>query len=217
MENSKPNIPDIRKEYMMAFLDEAHTGEEPLQFFERWFHEAHLADVNEVNAMTLATVDSSGQPHARIVLLKGLEKGGFTFYTNYSSLKGRNLGENNKAALVFFWPELERQIRIEGLVEKVSESESDLYFGIRPDGSKIGAWASPQSQPIADRSVLEERERQFLEQFSGQSIPRPAHWGGYRLMPQYIEFWQGRASRLHDRICFRLSDNGTWAKARLAP
>jgi pyridoxamine 5'-phosphate oxidase len=213
----KQHIADIRKDYILASLDESHTGAEPLAFFSKWFDEAQHAKVQEVNAMTLATVDAGGKPHARIVLLKGADSTGFTFFTNYNSAKGHNIAESPYAALVFFWPELERQVRIEGLVEKVSVSESDAYYHSRPAGSRLGAWASPQSAVIGAREELEQREQHYTEAFAGKEIPRPEHWGGYRVIPQRIEFWQGRASRLHDRICFERDAAGNWNKFRLAP
>lgn len=211
------SIADIRKDYMQATLDEADLGENPIVFFEKWFAQADAAMVNEVNAMTLATVDDQSKPHARIVLLKAIDDKGFTFFTNYQSNKGKNLSVNPNAALVFFWPELERQVRIEGLIEKVSEAESDTYYLSRPRGSRLGAWASPQSSIIENRAVLEAKEKEFLEHFDGIEIHRPEHWGGYRLQPNRVEFWQGRSSRLHDRICFELDKTNQWQKFRLAP
>ena len=202
---------------MQATLDEADLGENPIVFFEKWFAQADAAMVNEVNAMTLATVDDQSKPHARIVLLKAIDDKGFTFFTNYQSNKGKNLSVNPNAALVFFWPELERQVRIEGLIEKVSEAESDTYYLSRPRGSRLGAWASPQSSIIENRAVLETKEKEFLEHFDGKEIHRPEHWGGYRLQPNRVEFWQGRSSRLHDRICFELDKTNQWQKFRLAP
>mgnify|MGYP001212195647 CR=1 FL=1 len=212
------HIADIRKDYRRAALDEAAVGDDPFAFFEKWFSEAVAADAEEVNAMTLATVDAQGAPHARIVLLKGVDEGGFIFFTNYQSAKGRDLEAVPRAALVFFWRELERQVRVEGVVEKVSDSESDQYFHSRPAESRIGAWASPQSQTIADRSILEENQRLCREQFADGGIPRPPHWGGFRVIPLRIEFWQGRSSRLHDRILFsRESQTAPWQRSRLAP
>lgn len=210
------NIADIRKDYQLAALDESHTGDDPLLFFHRWFSEAEGAQVNEVNAMTLATVDASGKPHARIVLLKGLDDKGFVFFTNYTSLKGQNIDDNPHAALVFFWGELERQVRVEGIIEKVTAEESDAYFNSRPQGSRLGAWASPQSTVIADRSILYENYIKYDKEFDG-NIPRPPHWGGYRLLPAEIEFWQGRSSRMHDRIRFKMNQENTWERSRLAP
>lgn len=211
------SIADIRTDYKRASLDEQEVGSDPVPFFSKWFAEAELAAVNEVNAMTLATVDEQSRPHARIVLLKGVSNEGFTFFTNYQSTKGKNIAVNPHAALVFFWPELERQVRIEGTIDKVSAVESDEYYHIRPRGSRLGAWASPQSSVIAERSVLEQNEKELADRYEGKEIPRPEHWGGYRLHPVRIEFWQGRPSRLHDRICFEKDSSGNWSKFRLAP
>lgn len=214
---SHPSIAHIRKDYMQASLDEAELGTEPISFFRKWFDEADISKVNEVNAMTLATVDEHSKPHARIVLLKAIDDRGFTFFTNYDSNKGKNIAANPHAALVFFWPELERQVRIEGLIEKVTAEESDDYYLNRPRGSRLGAWASPQSSVIENRAVLEANEKKYHEHFEGKEIHRPEHWGGYRLLPNRIEFWQGRPSRLHDRICFEADGSGNWQKFRLAP
>ncbi len=210
------NIADIRKDYQQASLDEHMAGDNPLAFFKTWFHHALKSSVDEVNAMTLATVDAAGKPHARIVLLKGMDEHGFTFFTNYLSHKGHQIKENQHVALVFFWKELERQIRIEGIAEKVTEAESDEYFHSRPENSRLGAWASPQSQIISERTFLEENHENYRREFSG-NIPRPPHWGGYRVKPNCIEFWQGRANRMHDRILFTLNEQGKWDKSRLAP
>lgn len=216
MSSLHPSIADIRTDYQQATLDETTVGNDPLAFFQQWFGEAQNAGAEEVNAMTLATVDASNFPHARIVLLKGIDDLGFVFFTNYDSDKGRQLATNPNAAIVFFWKELERQVRIEGKITKVSAAESDEYFQSRPASSRIGAWASPQSKVIANRREIEAAENKYRQAFSDGHIPRPAHWGGYRVLPHYIEFWQGRSSRLHDRISFRLAD-GVWQKARLAP
>jgi pyridoxamine 5'-phosphate oxidase len=213
---SSAQIAAIRKDYQLAVLDEAHAGSDPLAFFGKWFLEAQNAEVAEVNAMTLATVDVQGKPHARIVLLKGLDEKGFVFYTNYDSAKGNELDANPYAALVFFWQELERQVRIEGTVERVSEEESDTYFSSRPEGSKLGAWSSPQSQVLQDRSLLDKNYHDYEHQFSGKPVPRPPHWGGYRVIPNRIEFWQGRSNRMHDRIVFQRSVSD-WSIFRLAP
>lgn len=215
MSGQGKHIADIRRDYRMAALDETRAGDDPLTLFMTWFSEAESAEITEVNAMVLATSDAAGKPHARIVLLKGLDATGFVFYTNYHSAKGQQIAANPNASLVFFWKELERQVRIEGIIEKVSNADSDAYFQSRPADSRLGAWASDQSRPIDDRQVLEDNYTKFKEQF-GENIPRPEHWGGYRLVPQHVEFWQGRANRMHDRICFQLSD-GKWTKSRLAP
>lgn len=209
------SIADLRREYMRASLDERDTDEHPIQQFERWFHEALQADVPEPNAMSVATVGTNGRPSSRILLLKDVGANGFTWFTNYDSRKGRELEANPYAALLFHWIALERQVRIEGRVERVSAAESDTYFQSRPLGSRIGAIASSQSQPIENRQTL---ERQFLhaEEKCGGNPPRPGHWGGYRLIPDAIEFWQGRSSRLHDRILYTLHEGG-WRRQRLQP
>lgn len=211
-----PSIADIRTDYQQAALDETTTGNNPIEFFQQWFDEAQNAHATEVNAMTLATVDENNCPHARIVLLKGIDEHGFLFYTNYESDKGKQMQAHPHVALVFFWKELERQVRIEGKVTQLSATESNQYFSSRPKGSQIGAWASPQSKVIADRAVIEQAEQEYQRKFADSLIPRPPHWGGYRVAPESIEFWQGRSSRLHDRILFSLKD-GVWQKNRLAP
>lgn len=207
----------LRQDYRKAALDVADTGDNPLSFFQKWMDEAATAGIKEPNAMTLATVDADGAPHARIVLLKGMEAGQFVFYTNYESDKAAQIRTNSKAALLFFWPELERQVRVEGLVEKVSADLSDAYFAVRPRGSQVGAWASPQSREVATREVLEENFRMAETQFEEtEKVPRPLHWGGYGVAAMRIEFWQGRSSRMHDRVVFEKSGEG-WKKFRLAP
>jgi pyridoxamine 5'-phosphate oxidase len=211
------NIADIRKDYMLAALDENTVGHDPISFFRKWFTEAENARITEINAMTLATADSDCIPHARIVLLKGLDSSGFVFFTNYDSAKGREINSNPHAALVFFWKELERQVRIEGTIEKVLPEESDIYFHSRPEASRIGAWASPQSSKIPDRNILDTNYTKYENEFSNIQIPRPPHWGGYRVIPHHIEFWQGRTSRMHDRILFTKNDKGNWERSRLAP
>jgi pyridoxamine 5'-phosphate oxidase len=211
-------IADIRRDYCRAALDESVTGDSPFSFFNHWFEEGQRSEIDEVNAMTLATVDAEGKPHARTVLLKGLDERGFSFFTNYESAKGHELMHQPHAALLFFWKELERQVRIEGMVEELSIEESDAYFASRPRGSRIGAWASPQSSVIADRRILEERVTHFSDQYPGDEVPRPSFWGGYRVLPLCIEFWQGRPSRLHDRIRFRRESlQSPWERERLAP
>ena len=210
------SIADIRKDYQLKSLSEQEVDQNPFAQFSVWWNEAVQSDIVEVNAMTLSTVTSTGKPSSRIVLLKGDDEEGFVFFTNYSSDKGRQLMQNHFAALLFFWKELERQVRIEGVVSKVSEEESDAYFNSRPVGSRLGAWASPQSQKISDREVLNNELMKFTEQFDQENIPRPAHWGGYRVKPTRIEFWQGRSNRLHDRILYE-QDNDNWQISRLAP
>lgn len=213
---SPQNIADIRKDYQLAALDEKTVGDDPFAFFHKWFAEAQISHADEVNAMALATVSAMGIPHARIVLLKGLDEKGFVFFTNYHSVKGQDISENPHVSLVFFWKELERQVCIEGVAEKVSAEESDAYFASRPEGSRLGAWASPQSQQIPGRAVLDENYSKYQQEF-GSDIPRPLHWGGYRVIPTQIEFWQGRTSRMHDRIFFTLNAENNWQKSRLAP
>lgn len=217
MAHSVSDLDKIRQDYSLARLDEDSAGNDPVLFFIKWFSEAIDAEISEVNAMTLATVDATGKPHARIVLLKGLENGGFTFFTNYNSAKGNQVAENNHVALLFFWKELERQVRVEGIITKLSPEASDEYYHSRPEGSRIGAWASPQSTVIPSREVLEVNYAQLARQYQDGNIPRPEHWGGYQVIPHTIEFWQGRSSRLHDRIRFRQDEKGVWLRERLAP
>ncbi len=217
MSSSGSHIANIRQDYSLAALDESVTGADPVAFFQKWFDEACAAQISDVNAMTLATVDDSGMPHARIVLLKGIEHNAFTFFTNYDSAKGRQLLTHPKVSLLFFWKELERQVRIEGVAQKLPEADSDTYYHSRPEGSRIGAWASPQSQVIEGRHVLESNYSKLAEQFSGVHMPRPPHWGGYSIVPSKIEFWQGRSNRLHDRILFVQNEAGSWERCRLAP
>ena len=215
--SDKPlNIADIRMDYMLAALDEETAGTDPIAFFSKWFKEAESARITEINAMTLATADAQNRPHARIVLLKGLDDRGFIFFTNYDSAKGQHIAENPNVSLLFFWKELERQVRIDGRIEKVPAEESDIYFHSRPEGSRLGAWASPQSREIPHRNILELNYSKYEAEFSGIKIPRPAHWGGYLVIPERIEFWQGRSSRMHDRILFK-RNGSSWHRSRLAP
>lgn len=211
------SLADIRKEYTQSGLSEADADPNPFQQFQKWFDQALAAQLLEPNGMTLATTTPDGKPSARIVLLKNFDKRGFVFYTNYESHKGQELAQNPQAALVFWWPELERQVRIEGRVEKVSDAESDAYFHSRPLGSQLGAWASEQSQAIDSREVLEHRLQELKEKYQDREIPRPSHWGGYRVIPELVEFWQGRPSRLHDRLQYRRLENGSWLIERLSP
>lgn len=210
------DIASIRREYTLKSLEIPEVSQDPYAQFHRWFGESVKAEVLEVNAMTLSTLGSNGFPNARIVLLKELDHG-FVFFSNYSSEKGQELANSPKAALTFFWPELERQVRVMGTVEKISEVQSDLYFSTRPLGSQLGAWASPQSTKISSREVLEEELAALRDEFSQQPMKRPPHWGGYRVLPIRIEFWQGRPSRLHDRILYEKGETGNWRISRLAP
>jgi pyridoxamine 5'-phosphate oxidase len=208
-------IANLRKSYERAELDEAASHADPFAQFSLWLQQALDGQLPEPNAMTLATVDADGRPSTRIVLIKGLDARGIVWYTNYASRKGRELAIHPWAALQFHWVELERVVRIEGRVEKVAESESDAYFATRPLDSRIGAWASPQSEVIASRAVLVSRAARYGAQYL-LNPPRPPHWGGYRLAPDRWEFWQGRKSRLHDRLLYRM-DGGLWKRDRLAP
>lgn len=206
----------MRREYARETLDEQHTKENPLEQFRLWFDEAAKACVMEPNAMTLATVTPAGRAAARVVLLKDFDEDGFVFYTNYKSAKGRELAQSPGVTLLFFWPELERQVRISGLTEKVSEAESEEYFHSRPLEAKWGAWASKQSEKIADRAQLEEWYNEVKQKFAEQ-VPRPPHWGGYRVRPDYFEFWQGRPGRMHDRIVYEQQGGDGWIRYRLSP
>ncbi len=211
------NIAGIRKEYQLQSLLETEVADNPFKQFNNWWDDALKSEIDEVNAMTLATVDPDGIPSARIVLLKGFDEQGFVFFTNYNSQKANDLARNNRACLVFFWKELERQVRISGIAEKVSTAENIVYFNSRPDGSKIGAWASPQSLVVAGKAWLKETFDYYRERFKHGEIPKPPHWGGYRVKPFKVEFWQGRPNRLHDRIQYTLTEKETWAIERLAP
>ena len=211
------NIADIRKEYKLRTLSEKDVDPDALRQFDKWWQEAIHSHLEEVNAMTLATASADGVPDARIVLLKGFDENGFSFFTNYNSAKGHQLLENPRACLVFFWAALERQVRIAGLVVPAPQKVSDEYFNSRPVGSRIGAWASPQSEVIENREWLEENERKLGNELKGDRLQRPPHWGGYLVKPTRMEFWQGRPSRLHDRIRYTLEDNGHWKIERLAP
>ena len=209
------NLADVRREYMLAGLSEEDAARDPLEQFERWMGDALTHELPMSNAMTLATVTAEGKPDARIVLLKGIEEGRFLFYTNYESAKGRQLAANPQACLVFFWVELERQVRVTGRVDKVTAADSDTYFASRPLGARLSAWASSQSMPVPARTTLEQALAKMEEQHSG-TPPRPPHWGGYRVEPEKIEFWQGRPNRLHDRLLYTRTGT-TWTIGRLAP
>ncbi|HEY4564652.1 MAG TPA: pyridoxamine 5'-phosphate oxidase [Thermoanaerobaculia bacterium] len=210
------NVSDVRREYGAAGLSEEDLAADPIAQLRLWLDQAREAYPEEFTSMTLATADREGRPSARVVLLKGLDERGLVFYTNYDSRKGQELAENPRAALVFYWAGLDRQVRIEGTVERTSREESESYFISRPLGSRLGAWASPQSRPIAGRGELERRLREAEERF-GEAVPLPESWGGYRVRPETVEFWQGRPSRLHDRLCYSLQPGGGWRIERLAP
>jgi pyridoxamine 5'-phosphate oxidase len=211
------NLADIRKDYQMQSLLETDVAGNPFIQFNDWWDDAIKSELEEVNAMTLATASLQGLPSARIVLLKSASEDGFVFFTNYNSKKGTDLEENPNACLVFFWKELERQITISGNVKKVSTEESNTYFNSRPEGSRIGAWASPQSSIIASREIIEANIAKYEQQFANGNITRPPHWGGYIVIPTVIEFWQGRPNRLHDRIQYSKLKEGNWKIVRLAP
>lgn len=210
------NIASIRKNYALKTLSEHDVFPDPIRQFQQWWDEAIHSNIDEVNAMTLATASADGVPSARIVLLKGLDQEGFRFFTNYESLKGQQLAENPKACLVFFWKELERQVRVTGLVSRVPDAESDAYFHSRPAGSQVGAIVSPQSHVIESREWLD-LQYQRVEKEVGKSPERPGYWGGYLVKPVIVEFWQGRPSRLHDRLQYSLQESGDWIIERLAP
>ena len=211
------DLKKLRKEYGRAGLRESGTDPNPIEQFRKWFHEALAADLREPNAMTLATSTPDGRPSARIVLLKGCDERGFVFYTNQEGRKARELEENPRCALVFYWGELERQVRVEGVAARVPEEEADAYYASRPRGSRLGAWVSEQSRPVERRSLLEERLRKLEAEYEGREIPRPPFWGGYRVEPEEIEFWQGRENRLHDRLLYRRQSGVGWQIERLQP
>jgi pyridoxamine 5'-phosphate oxidase len=212
----RPEVADLRRDYTLEALVEDHANPDPFGQFQQWFDAAVQAELPEPNAMTLATIDTEGFPAARIVLLKDFDSSGFVLFTNYNSHKGQELSQTPKAALVFLWAELERQVRIQGTVEKISPEESDSYFYSRPHNSRLGAWASNQSEVIPNREVLDRQLEALKAEYEGKEVPRPPHWGGFRVKPQTIEFWQGRTSRLHDRLRYRLSE-GVWTIDRLSP
>jgi pyridoxamine 5'-phosphate oxidase len=201
----------------LPLLDESHVDPDPVVQFARWFEDARAADIPLFEAMTLATANASGRPSARMVLLKGFDRGGFIFFTNFNSRKGEELALNPAAALVFHWPTLNRQVRIEGRAQKLPTSESDAYFATRPRESQLSSHASAQSTPVTSRAALDRRFDELVLQFEGKPVPRPAHWGGYRVVPESIEFWQQRFSRLNDRVLYRLQPDGRWSIVRLAP
>jgi pyridoxamine 5'-phosphate oxidase len=211
------SLHDLRREYAARALTEAGAAADPIEQFRVWFEEAVRAELLDVNAMALATADARGEPSARTVLLKDFDAGGFVFFTNYESRKARDLHANPRACLLFFWAELERQVRITGGVSKIAPEESAAYFATRPPDSQLAAWASPQSAPIVDRAALEARIEAAARQHAGSAVPLPPFWGGYRVAPAFMEFWQGRRNRLHDRLLYTREPGGAWTRVRLAP
>lgn len=216
MDDLRNYINTLRHDFSKQTLDEKDADKNPIDQFSKWFKEAVDSNVNEPNAMCLSTVSSEGKPSSRILLLRNFNENGFVFYTNYTSRKGEEISTNQNVALLFFWPELERQVRIEGKLSKQSSQESDLYFNSRPRTSKLGAWTSAQSKVIESRKVLDEEYKKLSEKYPGENVPRPDYWGGYILEPETLEFWQGRPSRLHDRILYTQDSKG-WKIERLAP
>ena len=211
------DLADIRKDYRLQSLSEEDVDANPIKQFEKWFQQALVSGIEEPNAMPLATCTTDGKPSVRIVLLKGIKENGFIFFTNYESKKGKQIHDNPFAGIVFFWKELERQVTMQGQIKKVSEQESDEYFASRPQESRIGAWSSPQSQVIENREVLEKNVAYYADKYESQNIPRPPHWGGYILIPTLIEFWQGGAGRMHDRLQYTIDATNSWIINRLAP
>ena len=216
-------LSELRQDYELKGLRRSELEADPIEQFCKWFSDMRakigpsVEGLRDINAMTLATVGGDGRPSARIVLLKGVDERGFIFFTNYSSRKGKELGQNPAAALVFYWPELERQVCVSGTVTKISDAESELYFNSRPRGSRLAAWASRQSEAVADRATLETEWKRLEEKYPGESVPKPPHWGGFVVSPDRIEFWQGRPSRLHDRFVYEKAANGGWKIERLGP
>jgi len=214
---NEQDIQNLRQDYNSAALSEKDINPNPIKQFDKWFNEALDANVHEPNAMTLATATTDGRPSARIVLLKGFNNDGFMFYTNYLSRKGKEIAKNPLASVVFFWGSMERQVRIEGTIEKLSREQSEDYFHSRPKGSQLGAVASPQSQEIAGRELLDNKLKGLEAEYADKQVPKPSYWGGYLLKPRIVEFWQGRSNRLHDRLVYKKTDNKNWKIVRLAP